>query len=52
MMMILTETLPVIHGIDEDETVWVVLLHHKAGVVVCLNLHEPELCHDVVDVHS
>ena len=52
MITILTKTLPVVHGIDEDETVRVVLLHHKAGVVVRLDLHQAELGHHVVHVNS
>ena len=52
MIMILTKTLPIVHRIDEDEAVGVVVLHDEAGVVVRLNLHQTKLCHDVVHIHS
>ena len=52
MIIILTKTLLIVHGIDEDEAVRVVLLHDEAGVVVRLNLHQTELSHDVVHIHS
>ena len=52
MMTILTKTLPIVHCVDQDEAVRVVLLHHEAGVVVRLNLQQTELSHDVVHIHS
>ena len=52
MIIILTKTLLIVHGIDEDEAVRVVLLHDEAGVVVRLNLQQAELSHDVVHIHS
>ena len=47
----LTKAFPVIHGVDEDEAVWVVVLHQLAGVVISIYLHQAELCHDVVHIY-
>ena len=52
IIIILTKTLPIVDRIDEDEAVGVVVLHDEAGVVVRLNLHQTELSHDVVHIHS